>query len=47
VHCFADEILPQDRPKRGPPIATARKWRPPGALQLNVAPPIMTVDYFA
>nr|WP_264180136.1 hypothetical protein [Desulfurispirillum indicum] len=38
-HGFADNILPEHRPKRGPPITITGIAGPPRTLQLNIPPP--------
>jgi hypothetical protein len=37
-HCLTDNVFAQHRTERGTPVAVAREGRPPGALELDVAP---------
>src|SRR5213076_154276 len=47
VHRLADDRFAQHRPDGGLAVAAARKRRPPGALERDVAPLTLAVDELA
>ena len=46
-HGLAEKILPQNRPKRGASVATAREGRRTGPLELDVPAQTVAPDHFA
>src|SRR4051794_23972385 len=45
LHRLPHEVLPEHRPERCPAVATPRKGRGPGSLELNIVPHPCPIDH--